>query len=331
MPLLRSVPPLWLYYCAGVQASVAHGVTLSAAAINALRRDVLNMLTAQRARQESKPLGGRKPLGSYPAPRRHPDLTVQVTTREQITSNLLKMNPAVLYVPLHVLTEIPEFTRELTKRVNVCAVLPRIVHDGELSKVCQDMRTVFPLGVTEVLAGTLGLVKSAKDCGMKVRGDFGLNLYNSLSMEAARALGLTSATISMEMTLPQIRDVAKALPTELIAYGRMPLMVTENCIIQGRTGQCSCHLAPAKLTDKTGADFPIIKDGNSCRSVLLNGKKLYWLDRQTDLAHLGLWANRLYFTTENAKEVDRILNSYLNPIAFDPGACTRGLYLRGLE
>ncbi len=319
------------YYCADVKASVAHGVTLSAAAINALRRDVLNMLTAQRARQESKPLGGRKPLGSYPAPRRHPELTVQVTTREQITSNLLKMNPAVLYVPLHILTEIPEFTRELTKRVNVCAVLPRIVHDGEISQVCQGMRTALPLGVTEVLAGTLGLVKSAKDCGMKVRGDFGLNLYNSLSMEAARALGLTSATVSMEMTLPQIRDVAKALPTELIAYGRMPLMVTENCIIQGRTGQCSCHLAPAKLTDKTGADFPIIKDGNRCRSVLLNGKKVYWLDRQTDLGHLGLWANRLYFTTENAKEVDRILNSYLNPTAFDPGACTRGLYLRGLE
>jgi len=65
--------------------------------------------------------------------------------------------------------------------------------------------------------------------------------------------------------------------------------------------------------------------------VLLNGKKLSWLDRQDDLARLGLWAVRLYFTTENSREVDRVMSDYLNPEAFDPGACTRGLYLRGVE
>ena len=86
-----------------------------------------------------------------------------------------------------------------------------------------------------------------------------------------------------------------------------------------------------KLTDKTGAEFPIIKDGNSCRNVLLNGKKLNLLDRQEDLAHLGLWATRLYFTTENPREVDQVLSNLQNPAPFDPGACTRGLYLRGLD
>ena len=65
--------------------------------------------------------------------------------------------------------------------------------------------------------------------------------------------------------------------------------------------------------------------------MLLNGKKLSWLDRQDDLAKLGVWAIRLCFTTENAREVDRVLEDYLNPTSFDPGACTRGLYLRGVE
>ena len=63
----------------------------------------------------------------------------------------------------------------------------------------------------------------------------------------------------------------------------------------------------------------------------LNGKKLSWLDRQEDLQRLGLWATRLYFTTENPKEVDQVLRNYQQPTAFDPGACTRGLYLRGVE
>jgi mannose-6-phosphate isomerase len=86
-----------------------------------------------------------------------------------------------------------------------------------------------------------------------------------------------------------------------------------------------------KVYAKTGAEFPIIKDGDSCRSILLNGKKLYWLDRQEDLNKLNLWAMRLCFTTENTKEVDQVIASCHKPAPFDPGACTRGLYLRGVE
>ena len=166
---------------------------------------------------------------------------------------------------------------------------------------------------------------------MKARGDFGLNIYNSGAILMARDMELESVTLSFEMTFNQIRHVSKALPCEIMAYGRMPLMVTENCLIRGRTGQCACHLGTTKLTDKTGADFPVIRDGESCRSVLLNGKKLSILDRKRDLEKLGVWAARLYFTTENMREVDRVLNDYHNPSPFDPGACTRGLYLRGLE
>jgi len=108
-------------------------------------------------------------------------------------------------------------------------------------------------------------------------------------------------------------------------------MVMEHCLMKNRTGQCTCGQGPMKLTDKTGAEFPVIKDGNSCRSVLLNGKKLSWLDRQEDLNKLGIWAARLYFTTENSQETDRVLEDFLHPEAFDPGSCTRGLYLRGLD
>ena len=314
-----------------IHVQVDPGLSLSASSINALRRDVLNMLTAQRARHEIPQLGRPRKLPNFPDSRGLPELTVQVSTKEQITGRLLKMNPAVLYVPLHLLAEDMAFTTELAKRVHVCAVLPRIVHDGELAKVMGQMKDVRAMGVREVLAGNLGLLIPARECGMRTRGDFGLNLYNSHSMYAARELELRSACLSFEMTLPQIRDLNKAVPTEILCYGRLPLMVTENCLIRGRTGKCTCQLAPTKLTDKTGADFPVIKDGDSCRSVLLNGKKLNWLDRREDLGRLGVWANRLYFTTENPREVDQVLGAWLKPTPFDPGACTRGLYLRGLD
>ena len=319
------------YLCAGVHASVERGLMLSAATVNALRRDALNQLTALRARREVARLSRPQKIPHFAGNRHHPDLTVQVTTREQITGRLLKMAPAALYVPMHLLLQDPNWCRDLAKKVRLCAVLPRIVHDGDMPRLRQQLTQLYGLGVTDALVGNLGLIAPVKEANLQVRGDFGLNLFNSAAVNLCRDLQLRSATLSFEMTLPQIRDVSKAVPCELLVYGRLPLMITENCLIQGKTGSCTCHLAPVKLMDKTGAEFPVIKDADTCRSVLLNGKKLNLLDRQEDLTRLGLWATRLYFTTENPREVDQILACHRTPTPFDPGACTRGLYLRGVE
>ena len=319
------------FRCIETHCQIQPGLTLSAAAINGMRRDVLNQLIALRARQNTPALSRPHRIPHYEGNSRHPAFTVQVTSREQITGRLLKMEPAVLYVPLHLLTQDGAWTASLARNARICAVLPRIVHDSELAKLKSDLRELREFGIREALVGNLGLLIPVRECGFVARGDFGLNLYNSRSMQVARDLELRSACLSFEMTLPQIRDVSKAVPSEILVYGRLPLMVTENCLIRGKTGKCTCHLSQTKLMDKTGAEFPIIKDGASCRSVLLNGKKLNWLDRQDDLNRLGLWAIRLYFTTENPKEVDQVLASAVRPVPFDPGTSTRGLYLRGLD
>ena len=319
------------YQCVEVTARIGPNLTLSAAAINALRRDALDQLTALRARRDPPILRKPRKQPHHMGFRGAPSFTVQVTNTQQITPKLLKSKPAMLYVPLHILASDPRLCRDLTRKAEVAAVLPRICHDSELDTLRSQLKTVKEQGVKAALVGNLGLLLPAQEAGMRLHGDFGLNIYNSGAVEMARELELASATLSFEMTLPQIRDVSKSIPCEIFSYGRLPLMVTENCMIKGLSGDCTCHLGASRLVDKTGADFPVIKDGNACRSVLLNGKKLYWLDRQQDLAKLGLWATRLYFTTENASEVDRVLNSCITPAPFTPGNCTRGLYLRGLE
>ena len=319
------------YRCVEAAVEIEPGLSLSASAINGLRRDVLNQLTALRARRDVPALGRPERIPNYRTPQEPPVYNIQVTTKDQITGRLLKMQPNLLYVPLHLLTEDAAFTRDLVKKVRVCPVLPRVVHDGELARLKDQLRSLRALGIREALVGNLGLLLPVRECGMHPRGDFGLNIYNSAALQSIREMELRSQCLSFEMTLPQIRDAKKGLPCEILAYGRLPLMITENCLIRGRTGQCTCHLGSAKLVDKTGSEFPVIRDGNTCRSVLLNGKKLYWLDRQEDLARLGLWAVRLYFTTENPQEVDRVLSACRSGEAMDPGACTRGLYLRGLQ
>ena len=319
------------YHCTEVRTRVEPGLVLSAAAINAMRRDALNQLTALRARQEEPELGKAKRIPDVAGPKGMPGLSVQVTSRDQLTSKLLKLETVMLYVPIHILDGDPELCQTLARRGAVAAVLPRIAHDKEVTKLINAMVRIRNLGIKEVLIGNLGLVLPAREAGMKIRGDYGLNIYNSGSVNVLKKLEFQSATLSFEMTMPQIRDVSKLIPCEILVYGRLPLMVMEHCLVKNRDGECNCHLGTMKLTDKTGAEFPVIKDGNSCRSILLNGKKLSWLDRQEDLTRIGVWATRVYFTTENNQEVDRVLADYVHPDPFDPGACTRGLYLRGLD
>ena len=319
------------FRCIEVRTHVDPGLTLSAAAINAMRRDALNQLAALRARHEQQTLGKPQKIKDYLGNTGLPGLTIQVSSREQITPQLMEFETAMLYVPMHILLADGKLCAALVSRGRVAAVLPRIVHDGEMTKLKMGLSDLRDRGIRDVLVGNLGLMLPAREAGMRIHGDFGLNIYNSRSLAVCQELELASACLSFEMTMPQIRDLSKAVPCEIIAYGRLPLMVTEHCLIRNRTGECTCHLGPMKLTDKTGAEFPVVKDGDNCRSVVLNGKKLSWLDRQNDLSKLGLWAVRLSFTTENAKEVNRVLNDYLDPSPFDPGACTRGLYLRGVE
>jgi len=319
------------YRCIEVRTHVDPGLTISAAAVNAMRRDVLNQLTALRARREEHTIRKPKPVPMYKGEKGLPGLSIQVTNREQLTPKMLNMETAMLYVPMHILLEDPEMTLQLVQRGRLAVSLPRIIHDGEMPKLKQGLQQLRELGVKDALVGNLGHLTAVREASMRIHGDFGLNIYNSASMNVLQNLELTSATVSFEATMPQIRDMSKAVNMEIIAYGRLPLMVTEQCLFRGRTGQCSCDMGATRLVDKTGAEFPIIKDGGSCRSVLLNGKKLSWLDRQDDLIKLGIWAARLYFTTENSREVDRVLGEYLNPGPFDPGSCTRGLYLRGVE
>ena len=320
------------FRCVDVECRIEPGYTLSAASINAMRRDALTQLVAVRARRDLPELGRPRKIREVFGHREEPGLTVQVTTREQITGKLLKLEPQLLYVPLHLILEDPDYFRYLCRTgCPVAAVLPRIVHDGEMEELRRDLMAARSLGVREALVGNLGHLIAVKECGMEMRGDFGLNIFNSRAMEACKRLELASAMLSFEMTLPQIRDISKCVNTELLVYGRMPLMVTENCIMRNRTGACVCQQGQQKLVDRTGAEFPIIKDGRSCRSVLLNGKKLNIMDRREDLSRLGLWGLRLYFTTENTREVDRVLRDFVNGAPFEPGSCTRGLYLRGLD
>ena len=319
------------YLCTAVRSSLDPDLMLPASAISAMRRDVIAELTAKRGRAAPARLNAYDEPPRYDGIAGEPQLTIAVRTAGQITSRMLSMKPTVLYVPLSELAEHPDLPQRVGVETQLAAILPRVIWSGELAPVARQLRTVYEMGVRQVLAGNLGQLHIARAAGFAVRGDFGLNIVNSRAMRYLREQGLDSQLLSFELTLPQIRDISKAVPAELLIYGRLPLMLMENCVMKNRTGICACQTGTVRLVDRVGEEFPIVKDPGTCRNVLLNGKKLYLLDKKDALRGMGLWALRLQFTTENPGEIDKVLMDYQGRAVFDAGSYTRGLYSRGVE
>ena len=316
------------YRCAKVRALVEDGLSLPLAALNALRREALDGLTKQREEPPRRRQGEYHPGARYENRKEPPELTISVRTAEQVTKELLDLGPAMVYIPLEELAAHPE-KAQAPAGTKIGVILSRIAWDREMGQVEEQLRQVKDLGVTDALVGNLGMLPVARELGFTLRGDFGLEVYNSQAVKEYKRLGLSSLTLSFELKFPQIRDISKSLDTELITYGRLPLMIMENCIIKNRTGSCNCQNNNI-LTDRKGARFPVVK-APGCRNELLNSQKLFLADKAADYKRLGLWAQRLLFTTENPRECVQVAQRYLEQGNWSPNEYTRGLYYRDVE
>ena len=318
------------FTCEKLTVRVEEGLSLPLSALNALRRQVLDQLGQARAALPERRRGEYHPGVRYENPREAPALTVSVRSGEQVTRELLALGPARLYLPCDEGAVCPDVVRGcLDAGVEPVALLPRVCWDRELPQLLRELETLKGLGVREAMAGTLDGVRRAVELGFLTRGDFGLGVYNSQTLKELKKLGLRSATASFELKLAQIRDLSKAIPLEAVVYGRLPLMLTENCIVHNHTGQHSCG-GGQRLVDRKGESFPVVKAWG-CRNEILNGKTLFLADKAGDYQRLGLESVRLMFTTETPEECVRVLERYQGRGRYKPGDLTRGLYYRDVE
>jgi len=316
--------------CEKATAKVAEGLSLPLSALNELRRRALEELSRQRDIPPQRRRGPYQPGVRYENQKEPPVFTVSLRSAEQLSTDLLRLRPALVYLPADELAAHPDAVERCREAgVPLAVSLPRICTDAELPQLERDLVALRELGVTEALAGTWGGVQRAGQLGFRVRGDYGLGVYNSQTMKELKRLGLLSATLSFELKFPQIRDLSKAIPAEFIAYGRLPLMITENCIVHNHSGQHTCANVNL-LTDRKGERFPVVRAWG-CRNEILNSKKVFLADKRKDWQRLGLWAARLMFTTENAVECVQVLECYLGQGKYQPNEFTRGLYYRDVE
>lgn len=318
------------YHCDRVMSFVAPGCRVPPGTVIEARRQLIHALTAKRAEVPKRrtgslpaPVGGGTPAESL-------GVCVEVLSASQLSPELAELAPDYLYIPL---TEIPEaapalemFTRRGTA---VAAVLPRVIHDNELAEIGRLLQRARAVGVTQALVGNLGHVALTRMAGMEARGDYGLNIFNSYAVAAAAGAGLLSVTASFELKLEQIRQLSKPVDVEIIAYGRLPAMLTERCIIKASARRCACT-SGMKLSDSYGHVMPVTRE-YVCRNAIYGPDKVYMADRRSQLMNAGVSRMRLLFTSEGARECVEVTKSCMGLSEYRPNGLTRGFYIKGVD
>lgn len=159
--------------------------------------------------------------------------------------------------------------------------------------------------------------------GMEVIADAGVYTWNREAAAEVFRLGATSETIPYECTAKELsgRDLRSS---ELVVYGRIPLMVTAQCL---RKNSASCTHTPSfmTLTDRKKIRFPVRTECAFCGNIIFNSVPLELVTAKEEQKLLNPGSVRYFFTTESGEETAEILSGHL------PEKVTRGHIRKGVE
>ena len=163
--------------------------------------------------------------------------------------------------------------------------------------------------------------------GLPMSGSFGLNITNQLAAQFYADNGLGSMLILPEVKDSDISTIApehggKPVPTGVLVYGHMPLMITRACPLQNIHDCAHCDKTGV-LTDRKAKKFPV-RCGLGVRTIY-NPVPIYMGDKPGALTvDYGV----AYFTLESRDEAAEILEMIRTHAPFE-GDFTRGLYFKG--
>ena len=310
-------------------AAPAEGIRLAVSALNALRREALLALLAQRERREPVPFAA-KAMDTVPHPRPGWErLPVRACFRspEQMPPQARRCRE----IALPLTTPVKDLKRLGEEGwPPILLELPRAMFGAE-ERIRGLMEERMDAGFMDFTCGNLGAVALCRELGARAHGTFSLNIANTPALEFFQELGLKSAECSFELTGRELEALGGSLPRGAMVYGRQALMLTRNCPLANSPKGCLGCKSPGCLTDRKRKRFPVVcarLDGELLAAELLNSVPLWLGDREDRLGNMDFGVFR--FTVENPVESGQVLEAFFRQ---EPLGCdyTRGLFQRGVE
>lgn len=165
--------------------------------------------------------------------------------------------------------------------------------------------------------------------------DSNLYTYSNEAAEYFYRLGMIQDTIPVELNRKEIlrRENSRS---EMIIYGRLPLMITAQCIHKNTLG-CMHQPKVLNLKDRYSVHFPVKNFCSECYNVIYNSLPVCLFKEDVTVKKIAPAVVRLSFTTETEEETEQILTIYGDIyknggiLGQMPMECTNGHFKRGVE
>ena len=305
-----------IYDFGGLTAKVDENVTLSAASINAMRRNAIAELNKLKIKDKA-PVYGFKPLVDITDGIEETPAETRVRISD-ITQMVYCREADMLIVPLDIFMKNVQAFDDMDK---VIIEPPRFILDEE--KITAELQKCVRYGAKRLMCNNIAYVKTGTELGLKLHGDFFLNISNSYAIKWYEKMGLEDVTLSFEMRTGQIEALKKNTKTGILAYGYIPVMLTRNCPIKNEVG---CENCTKCIIDRMGFKNDVICHKDYVE--ILNAQPLYLADRLKEINNVSF--RTIYFTKETAAEAAQIIKEYSEG-STKRDNITRGLYFRGVH
>ena len=289
-------------------------------AVNELRREALDTLLKKREVLRPWPTTEEHvaalPQRTLP-PRR--TLRARFERWEQVPERALD-GVEYLILPIAQADRVPREWRAKT-----ILELPRVMFGALEQDTARRIAATQDAGFAEYEVSNIAHLRLCR--GLPMTGGFGLNITNNVAAQFYAEQGLSSLLILPEVKDSDIASIAptrngKPVPTGVMIYGHMPLMLTRACPLQNIHDCAHCDKTGV-LTDRKAKKFPV-RCGLGVRTIY-NPVPIYMGDKPGALAvDYGV----AYFTLESREEAAQVLDSIRTHAPFE-GEFTRGLYFKG--
>lgn len=289
-------------------------------AVNELRREALDALLKKREVLRPWPTTEEHvpalPLRTLPP---HRTLRARFESWEQVPERALD-GIEYLILPIAQADRVPREWRAKT-----LLELPRVMFGKLEEDTARRIAATQDAGFAGYEVSNIAHLRLCR--GLPMSGSFGLNITNQLAAQFYADNGLGSMLILPEVKDSDISTIApthngRPVPTGVLVYGHMPLMITRACPLQNIHDCAHCDKTGV-LTDRKAKKFPV-RCGLGVRTIY-NPVPIYMGDKPGALTvDYGV----AYFTLESREEAAKILEMIRTHAPFE-GDFTRGLYFKG--
>lgn len=221
-----------------------------------------------------------------------------------------------IYIPLKyfVLKDFKNVVAELTENFETYIYMPTIMRNNYHKIISNNLSNILEqYKIKGFVLSNIGNIELLNDYKNKYEFiyNYTLNVFNNLTIAELADASKTTVTLSPELNKSDLQTFAKtSCSTELIVYGRTPLMNSNYCLL-GKSNKCysACpHLCNSTnkfyLKDRLGFLFRIIPDNVDTVTTVYNSKI-------TSIEHDEICVNsvRIDILDESISEINNIIDT----------------------